>query len=124
MKTTEKAARKLLGIPAFPDTATGPASGKLLAQINADLAKLGDAKALERWARHCTVAYAGSVDDDAAYVKAACGQPVKPGDPYPVGAELAAVAKDPEKRRKCSAQELAALDAAVSAAPKPAEVPK
>ncbi|MCK9357798.1 MAG: hypothetical protein M0R22_11750 [Dehalococcoidia bacterium] len=123
----EKAARKILGLPRFPDGATGSRSAALLAQINADRGKLGDAAAMKMHAAHCTLFHASALDSDPAEYRAVSSA-------RPLAAEkdgtyscadssvLRAALADPEARRKCTSAELAKLDAHVASA-KPIEEP-
>lgn len=114
---TETAARKVLGIPAFPSRGTGPVSAAIVAKVQADRAKLGDVKARDAWAHCCTVAYTASVDTDSAAVKAVCRFTAAQTAAVPVTTTLADASKDPAARAKCSAAELTALDAAVATKP-------
>lgn len=126
----ELAARKLLGLPRFPDGATGPRSRALLAAINADRAKLGDAAALRKHAAYCTTTHAHVVTSDAPEIKATpSARPlVAEADgkySYPDSTTLRDAMADAAKRARCSAAELAALDAhAAGAKPADADVPK
>jgi len=118
IEAMERAARKLLDIPALPDTLTD--------DIRADVAESGIHAALLKWTS--TVAYAFALDTDPAEFKARSGRtaehyrhPVKDEYCYPVNA-LATKLADPSARAKCAAAELAVLDAhAAAAKPLPKE---
>ena len=121
-ESLEIAARKMLEIPRLPDGANGPMGRAVLDAIRADEAKLGKSAALRKWARCSTVANACALDTDPAEHRAASGlaaaslrHPDREEYRYPIGA-LAAALSDAAARAKCSAAELAKLDAAAAAA--------
>jgi hypothetical protein len=114
-EAVERAARKILGLPRFPDGATGPRSRALLAQINADRIAFGDAAALKKHAKHCTLFHAALLSSDPLeYIAVPSARPLVPEKDGTYSCAdstvLRAALSDPDARKRCSAQELAKLD--------------